>query len=89
MIVGNYTITIPAASFKKLMNGSKAGGNVFAGTLNGVSVAEQLSITGTNSFLFQASTSGMSQPLATTNPVTVTLTIGTDSSTVTVPAVFK
>jgi hypothetical protein len=82
--VGSYSVTVPAASFKKLMNGSKAGGYVYSGTINGVPLAVQISVgNGTYSLQMAAGTIP-----ATTNPVPVTLTIGNNTSTAGLTANF-
>jgi hypothetical protein len=84
LTVGSYTVTVPASAFKTLTKGSKAGGYVYTGTMNGVTLSEQLTKTGTNSYSFQVSATGVVP--ATSNPVPVTLTIGTHSSTASVTA---
>jgi YVTN family beta-propeller protein len=84
LTVGNYFVSVPATSFKPLTHGSKTGAYVFSGTINGVSVVEQLTPTGTNSYSFSATATPVTP--ATSNPVSVTLTIGNNSSTASVNA---
>jgi hypothetical protein len=84
LTVGSYTVTVPASAFKQLGKGAKTGGYVYTGTVNGVTLSEQLSQTGTNSYLLQVSATGVAP--ATSNPVAVTLTIGTDFGTASVIA---
>jgi hypothetical protein len=87
LTIGSYIVTVPAGSFKLLTNGSKAGGYTYTGTINGVTLTGQLSPTGTNSYVFTASATGVVP--ATSNPVPVTISIGTDSSTASVTARIK
>ncbi len=84
LTIGSYSVTVPSSSFKLLISGAMAGSYVYSGIINGVTLSEQLSPTGTNSYSFKASATGVVP--ATTNPVAVTLTIGTDSSTASVTA---
>ena len=81
LTVGSYTATVPASSFKLLTNGAKKGSYVFSGTVNGATLSEQLSPTATG-YSFMASETGVKP--ATSGAVSVTLTIGTDSSTASV-----
>jgi hypothetical protein len=87
LTIGSYTVTVPAGSFKLLTNGSKAGSYTYSGTINGVTLTGQLSPTGTNSYVFTASATGVVP--ATSNPVPVTISIGADSSTASVTARIK
>jgi YVTN family beta-propeller protein len=87
LAVGSYTVTIPASSFKLLTNGSKKGSYVFSGIVKGVSLSEQLSPTGTNSYSFTASATSVLP--ASSNPVTSSLTIGNNSSRAAVTARFQ
>ena len=82
--VGSYTVTVPASAFKQLAKGAKEGGYVYTGTMNGVTLSEQLTQTGINSYSLQVSATGVVP--ATKNPVPVTLTIGTNFGTASVTA---
>jgi len=84
LTVGTYTVTIAANSFKQLTNGAKKGSYVYSGTLNGIAISEQITPKGANSYSFMASATGVAP--ATSNPVTVTITIGDDSGTTSVIA---
>lgn len=87
--VGTYSVTIPAGSFQQLKSGSKKGTYVFSGVINGVTLSIQMvppNVTG-DGWNFKASAtpvdlSGLS------NPVTVIITIGDDSGTTAVNAIF-
>jgi len=84
LTIANYTITIPAGSFRK----RPAGVFAFAGKINNVSIEGLITLLGSNRFLFQvaaysANLGGMK------NPVKVGLAIGDDSGTTSVNAVIK
>jgi len=87
LIVGSYTVTVPAASFNLVTSGEKQGSYVFSGTINGVTLSEQISLMGKNRYSFKASATGITP--ATSNPVSVTLLIGINSGTASVKAKFQ
>jgi uncharacterized repeat protein (TIGR03803 family) len=73
--IANYTVTIPPGSFKATF-----GAYVYQGTINGVTNYLLLTPFGKNQYAFAAV--GSPENLsATTNPVTVGLTIGTNAGT--------
>jgi YVTN family beta-propeller protein len=78
--VGSYSVTIPAGSFSQLMKGSKTGGYVYEGTIGGVSLQIQIDPTGDSSYQFKVKAQQVDLT-ALTDPVTVTLTIGTNTGT--------
>ena len=82
--IGTFSVTIPAGSFKKNPNGRFA----LEGTINGVSLQVQIAPLGNNIFTFKAEGKGVDLT-GLTNPVTVVLTIGTDSGTTAVRAEFE
>ena len=77
--IANFTITIPAGSFRKGLTGAYA----FAGKINSISIEALIASLGNNRFGFQAAAYGANLS-GTTNPVTVGLTIGNDSGTTSV-----
>ncbi len=77
VVVGNYSVTIPAGFFMR--------GQFFFGTINGVRLTSSFIPQGGNSYTFQITGQGVD--LSTiANPVPVTVTIGDDSSTTNVSA---
>jgi hypothetical protein len=79
--IGTFSTIIPAGSFQAGPHGQFT----FDGVINGVTLEVRIAPQGGNSFIFQAE--GTNADLSgTTNPVTVTLTIGDDSGTTTVTA---
>jgi len=76
--MGSLSLTIPAGSFHQ----NKKGFYVFSGTVDGVSLNVQIQDVGANNWVFKANGSSPNA-LSITNPVTVTLSIGNDSGTVT------
>jgi hypothetical protein len=82
--IGTFSVTIPAGSFFKLIEG----GFAFEGVIHGVSLEVQIVPLGNNIFTFQAVGAGVDLT-GLTNPVTVVLTIGIDSGTTTVAAQFQ
>jgi Beta-propeller repeat len=79
--VGTYSVTIPPGSFSQLQNGSKAGGYVFSGTINGVALGVQIVPLGGLTYQFKAT----GQPVNFTcsaNPVTVAITIGNNAGSI-------
>ncbi len=85
--IANYTLALPAGSFHQLWTGSNAP-YAYEGTVNGTKVVLGLASLGNNTFTFDAagapgSFSGVK------NPVTITLTFGSDSGTTPVTAVIK
>jgi hypothetical protein len=88
LTVGSYQVTVPVASFKMLKNGSKITGYVYQGTVNGIKLSEQIAPgKQPRTYTFKADATGVLP--ASSNPVSVTLTIGSDSSTAAVRASFK
>ncbi len=82
--IGTFSVTIPAGSFFKLIEG----GFAFEGVIHGVSLEVQIVPLGNNIFTFKAVGAG-ADLTGLTNPVTVVLTIGIDSGTTTVTAQFQ
>jgi YVTN family beta-propeller protein len=80
--VGPFSATIPAGSFKQY-------GSVFAfaGVINGVNVQAQIAPTGTLRYAFAAAAEHPNLT-GTTNPVPVSLTIGSDTGTKSVNALI-
>ena len=76
LTVGTYTGTIPPGSFVV----TKKGLWVYNGTINGVSLQVRLSQTGTSSYQLQVDATGVDLTTIT-NPVTVTLTLGSNDGT--------
>lgn len=81
LAVGPYTATIPAGAFHM----TKKGLFVYEGTTNGVALQLRILQTGTNSYQAQLDASGMDLT-SLTNPVPVTLTIGSNTGTTQVTA---
>jgi len=84
--IASYTLTLPAGSFHKLWNASDAPYG-YEGTVNGATVVLGLVPLGNNTYSFDAAGS----PVTFTgikNPVTVTLTFGTDTGTANVQALL-
>ncbi len=84
--IANYTLTLPAGSFHRLWNASNAPYG-YEGTVNGATVALGLVPLGNNTFSFDAAGSPVTFP-GIKNPVTVTLTFGTDTGTTSVKALI-
>ena len=84
LTIANFTMTIPAGSFRK----GPAGVYVFAGKINHVSIEALITPSGSNRFVFQAAAYGANLS-GIKNPVTVRLTIGDDSGTTSVNAVIR
>jgi DNA-binding beta-propeller fold protein YncE len=82
--IGTFSVTIPASSFEQDPNGRFE----FEGVINGVSLEVQIAPLGNNIFTFKAEGKGVDLT-DLTNPVTVVLTIGTDSGTTAVTAEFE
>ncbi len=79
--IANYTVTIPAGAFQAIK-----GAYVYQGTINGVATSALLTSLGGNHYAFAVA--GAPENLsAITNPVTVSLTIGTDGGTSQVNAI--
>jgi YVTN family beta-propeller protein len=81
--IGTFSTTIPPGSFKQI-------GRLFtfAGVIGGVSQEALITPTGTLRYAFVASAQSASLT-GTTNPVSVTLTIGGDSGTTSVKAIIS
>ena len=79
--VGNYSTTIPAGSFRQKSSGSF----MFVGTINGVSMSAKITPQGGNNYTFQFTWTGANLT-GIVNPVSVTLTIGDDTGTISVIA---
>lgn len=76
--IGNLSLTIPAGSFQLQKNGNYA----FSGVVDGVTLNVEIKDLGANEYSFKVEGSSPNA-LSITNPVTVTLTIGDDTGTVT------
>jgi len=76
LTVGTYTVTIPAGSFHLTNKGTW----VYKGTINGVALQARILQTGTNTYQVQVDASGVDLT-SLTNPVTVTLALGTNTGT--------
>ena len=83
--VGPYSVTIPPGSFHELLNGAKKGSFVYAGAIGGVTLDIQIVTLGNGRYQFKAEGSPVNL-LDVSNPVTVTITIGNDTGTVSVIA---
>jgi hypothetical protein len=79
--IGTFSVTIPPGSFRLNPYGRFA----FQGTINGLSLQVQIAPLGNDIFTFKAEGTGVDLT-GLTNPVTVVLTIGSDSDTRTVTA---
>jgi YVTN family beta-propeller protein len=79
--IGTFSITIPAGSFTKQVNGSFT----FTGVIGGVDLGARITPTGTLRYAFAAQAMGANLT-GTTNPVYVTLTIGGASGATSVTA---
>jgi DNA-binding beta-propeller fold protein YncE len=82
--IGTFSVTIPAGSFEQNPNGRFE----FEGVINDVSLEAQIVPLGNNIFTFKAEGKGVDLT-DLTNPVTVVLTIGTDSGSTAVTAKFE
>jgi YVTN family beta-propeller protein len=82
--LGAFTITIPGGSFVQ----GPAGKFMFEGVINGVSLEAIITPKDGGGFAFRAEGAGASG-LPTTNPVTVSLTIGINTGTMAATAEFK
>jgi DNA-binding beta-propeller fold protein YncE len=82
--IGTFSVTIPAGSFERKPNGRFD----FKGVINEVKLKAQIVPLGNNIFTFNAEGKGVDLT-GLTNPVTVVLTIGTDSGTTAVTAEFE
>jgi YVTN family beta-propeller protein len=79
--IGTFTVTIPPGSFTKLPDGSFP----FVGVIGGVPLVVLFKPNGTLRYGFFAKAKGASLA-GTSNPVSVTLTIGDDSGTASITA---
>ncbi len=87
--VGTYNVTIPAGSFTQHKNGKKVGAYTFSGIIDGVTLSLQIappSVTG-DDWSFKASGTPVDLT-GLSNPVTVMISIGDDSGTTAVNALF-
>jgi hypothetical protein len=82
--IGTFSVTIPAGSFERKPNGRFD----FKGVINEVKLKVQIVPLGNNIFTFNAEGKGVDLT-GLTNPVTVVLTIGTDSGSTAVSAEFQ
>ena len=82
--IGTFSVTIPAGSFEQKPNGRFD----FKGVINDVKLKAQIVPLGNNIFTFNAEGKGVDLT-GLTNPVTVVLTIGTDSGSTAVRAEFE
>ena len=78
---GSASITIPAGSFRQ----NKRGSFLFSGVINGFAVDANLDPLGGNSYSLNVDGAGVPN-LPTTNPVTLLLTIGKNTGSITVNA---
>jgi len=76
LVLGNFSTTIPAGSFRK----NRKGNYTFEGTINGASVEFGIAPAGSSSFTFHVEATGANLAGAV-NPVTVQLLIGTNGGT--------
>ena len=76
--IGTFSVTIPAGSFKQIPHGRFA----FEGVINGVNLEVQIVPLGNKIFTFKAEGTG-ADFTGLTNPVTVVLTIGTNTGSTT------
>jgi hypothetical protein len=83
--VGPYSVTIPPGSLHQLINGSKKGSYVYAGTIAGVALDIQIVTLGGGKYQFKAEGSPVNF-FGLSNSLTVTITIGNDTGTVSVNA---
>ena len=81
---GTFSVTIPPGSFEQKPNGRFD----FKGVINDVKLKAQIVPLGNNIFTFNAEGKGVDLT-GLTNPVTVVLTIGTDSGSTAVRAEFE
>ena len=81
LTVGTFTTTIPSGSFQ----GKGFGPFYFVGTINGVELEVGIVTTGAKRYAFAAAAQNANLT-GTTKPVTVTVTIGDDSGTVSINA---
>lgn len=82
-----YNVTIPAGSFHQLTLRDKKGPYVFSGVISGSSISVEIEPLANNSYQFKA----IGSPLdltGFTNPVSITLTIGTNTGTTSAYADF-
>src|SRR5260221_8327752 len=82
--IGTFSVTIPAGSFEEKPNGRFD----FKGVINDVKLKAKIVPLGNNIFTFNAEGKGVDLT-GLTSPVTVVLTIGTDSGSTAVRAQFK
>jgi 6-phosphogluconolactonase (cycloisomerase 2 family) len=82
--IGTFSVMIPAGSFEQDFNGRFE----FKGVINDVRLEAQIVPLGNNIFTFKAEGKGVDLT-DLTNPVTVVLTIGTDSGSTDVTAEFE
>jgi len=80
--IGTFSVTIPAGSFTKTLEGF-----AFVGVVNGVSLDVRIVSLGNHNFRFGAMGTGVDLT-GLTNPVTVGLTIGINAGTISVIAQF-
>jgi hypothetical protein len=81
LVLGNFSTTIPARSFKT----NKKGVYTFEGKINGVNLQFKIAPAGTASFTFSAEAAGANLA-GTSNPVTLELLIGGNGGTTQVNA---
>ena len=84
LVVGTYTVTVPAGSFKA---GPKRT-FTFAGTIGGVALQIRITLLRGQSYSIQVDASGVNLT-GLTNPVMVSLTIGNNTGTTSVTARFQ
>ncbi len=84
--IANYTLTLPPGSFHQLWNAPNAP-YAYEGTVNGATVVLGILSLGNRTFAFDALGSPVTFP-GITNPVSVTLTYGSDTGTSSVKALI-
>ena len=82
LVLGNFSTTIPAGSFRK----NKHGVYTFEGKINGVRLEFRIASTGGGSFRFNVEGEGATSLAGTNNPVTVELLIGSNGGTTQITA---
>lgn len=86
--IANYTVTIPAGSFYQLWKAPQAP-YVYRGTINGTNLLVVVLPLGGNKYQFEAGGSPAASLAGTKNPVTVSLSVGTDTGSTSVQALIS
>jgi hypothetical protein len=83
LMVGNYSVTVPAGSFALAQNGPNQGSWLYSGTVKNVHLSVQIQSSGANAFVLNATAVGPGlSPLP--NPVKVRIRIGENGGTISV-----